>query len=70
MTFNRECVTCKYLQVCTKTSTEKVLSHFLCEYFEEVENPVEVVKARCDIINAFGGAGVKGLAPCMKEPNG
>lgn len=70
MTYNQECVTCKFLPVCTRTSTQKVLSHYVCEYFEEVVNPVEVIKARCDVINMFGDAGVLAIAPCKKEPNG
>lgn len=70
MTFNRECVTCKSLTVCQLTSEQKILSHYVCEYFEEVENPVEVVKARCDVINVFGTAGLVAIAPCKKEPNG
>lgn len=63
-------MTCKWLNVCQTTSIRKVLSHFVCEYYEEVPNPVQVVKARCDIINTFGNAGLVAIAPCMKEPNG
>jgi hypothetical protein len=62
MTYKPECVTCRYLQVCKKTSRTKILSHFVCESFEGVENELEVVKARCDIINTFGAAGVAAIA--------
>lgn len=67
MGYNRECVTCKYLEQCSNTSIEKILSHFLCELFEEVPNEEQVVKARCDIINKFGNAGLVALAPYKKE---
>jgi len=63
MVYKSECVTCKYLQVCRKTSYNKLLSHYVCNSFEEVESEVEIVKARCDLINMFGGAGFKALAP-------
>lgn len=63
MVYKPECVTCKYLPVCPKTSATKLLSHFVCDSFEEVESEIEVVKARCDIINTFGKAGIKALAP-------
>ncbi len=41
----------------------KIISHFVCTSFEEVENELEVVKARCDVINMFGPAGIRALAP-------
>lgn len=41
----------------------KLLSHYVCQSFEEVENELHIVKARCDIINMFGEAGFKVLAP-------
>lgn len=63
MTYSPECVTCKFLRVCKKTSRTKILSHFVCDSFEEVESELEVVKARCDIINIFGAAGIEALAP-------
>lgn len=63
MIYNRECVTCRYLAACGLTSVERILSHFVCDSFEEVENEVEIVKARCDIINLFGRAGLVALAP-------
>lgn len=63
MVYNPECVTCKFLQICPKTSHTKILSHFVCESFEEVESELEVVKARCDVINVFGAAGIRALAP-------
>lgn len=67
MVYNRECVTCNRLENCTRTSVKKILSHFVCESFEEVTNEEEVVKARCDIINKFGNAGFYVLAPITKE---
>jgi hypothetical protein len=63
MVYKPECVTCRFLQVCKRTSHMKILSHFVCESFEEVESELEVVKARCDIINMFGAAGIQALAP-------
>lgn len=70
MAFNRECVTCKYIEACSKTSAQKILSHYVCESFEEVPNEDEVVKARCDIINRFGYAGLDVLAPHKEKPHG
>lgn len=71
MAFNRECVTCKFLEACSITSASKILSHFVCASFEEVPNEDQVVKARCDIINAFGAAGILAIAPHSKEkPDG
>lgn len=63
MVYSPECVTCKFLSVCKKTSNTKILSHFVCDIFEEVESELEVVKARCDVINMFGPAGLRALAP-------
>jgi hypothetical protein len=67
MIYNRECVTCRHLEACTRTDTQRILSHYVCEYFEEVANEEEIVKARCDIINKFGSAGLIALAPHKKE---
>jgi hypothetical protein len=67
MVYNRECVTCTYLEVCQTTSAAKILSHFVCEYFQEVNNEEQVVKARCDVINKFGAAGLSAIAPRKKE---
>lgn len=40
-----------------------IFSHGVCEYFQEVTNEEQVVKARCDVINRFGEAGLVALAP-------
>lgn len=56
---NKECVTCNFLGVCSKTDTKKVLSHFVCELHKEVSK--EVVDARCAVINTFGEAGLKAI---------
>jgi hypothetical protein len=68
MTYNRECVTCRFIGACGLTNPERILSHFVCTNFEEVENAVEIVKARCDIINLFGTAGLHALAPNRRKP--
>lgn len=68
MVYKAECVTCKLLPICKKTSADKVLSHFVCEHFEEVPNEMQVVKARCDIINSFGAAGIYSIAPSSRKP--
>lgn len=71
MTFNPECVTCKFLPACPRTRNDLILSHYVCEVYQEVENPEQVVKARCDLINTFGAAGLHAIAPCKKEePDG
>lgn len=70
MSYNRECVTCVYLGVCQNTSTEKILSHYVCESFQEVPSEEQVVKARCDVINKFGAAGFIAIAPHKKEKPG
>lgn len=67
MVYNRECVTCAYLAACQNTSAEKILSHYVCELFQEVSNEEQVVKARCDVINKFGAAGLVAIAPHKKE---
>lgn len=67
MGYNRECVTCKFLEACSKTSAQKILSHFVCDNYERVFNEVQIVKARCYIINTFGNAGINALAPYKKD---
>lgn len=67
MGYNRECVTCKFLPACSNTNRQKILSHYVCENFEQVPEEEQVVKARCDIINKFGNAGLHVLAPYAKE---
>lgn len=67
MIYNKECVTCALLRVCTQTSAAKILSHFSCASFEGVLAEEEIVKARCDIINLFGTAGLMALAPHMHK---
>lgn len=67
MVYNRECVTCTYLAACGNTNAEKILSHYVCEYFQEVLNEEQVVKARCDVINKFGVAGLIAIAQHKKE---
>lgn len=67
MVYNRECVTCKFLEACSKTSTQKLLSHFVCDTYERVINEEQIVKARCYIINIFGNAGIDVLAPHKKD---
>jgi len=54
---NPECVNCSLLGGCTRTDGQKILSNFVCEVFQE-EHREEVIRARLDIINKFGSAGV------------
>jgi hypothetical protein len=57
---NPECVNCSHLGSCGLTDEQKILSHFVCIHFVEVANK-EIVRARCDVINRFGDAGLKSL---------
>ncbi len=57
---NPECVTCAHLGGCAKTDGPKLLSRFVCELYQE-EPKEEVIKARIDIINKFGSAGVQSV---------
>jgi len=66
---NRECVNCALLSGCTRTSGEKLLSHYVCEVFKE-EPTDEVIRARLDIINKFGSAGVQSVISPDTEKEG
>ena len=55
-----ECVSCAHLSGCTRTDGPKLLSHFVCEVYQE-EPQEEVIRARLDIINKFGSAGVQSV---------
>jgi hypothetical protein len=57
---NQECIFCVHLGGCTKTDEAKVLAHFVCEVFQE-ESQDEVIRARLDVINKFGSAGVRSV---------
>lgn len=57
---NKECVTCNHLGRCSRTDAKKVLEHFVCEHFEEVQHP-EIWRARCTTISTFGEAGLKAI---------
>lgn len=57
---NKECVNCALLGGCAHTSGEKLLSHYGCDVFKE-EPTNEVIRARLDIINKFGSAGVQSV---------
>lgn len=63
---NRECVTCRHLGNCGTASPQTILSHFVCVFYEEVTKPEEV-KARCDVINKFGEAGLQVLVSPPEE---
>lgn len=56
----RECVFCSRLSGCSRTDGTKLLSHFVCEVYQE-EQTEEVIRARLDIINKFGSAGVRSV---------
>jgi len=55
-----ECLSCKHLGGCIRTDGTKLLSHFVCEVYQE-EPREEVIKARFDVINKFGSAGVRSV---------
>ena len=55
-----ECVTCLHLGNCTRTDGSKVLSHYVCEVYQEEERQ-EVIRARLDIVNKFGPAGIQSV---------
>ncbi len=56
----RECLHCKYLSRCETVDATKVLEHYVCDFYEEVEKPAQI-KARYDIINKFGNSGIQAL---------
>lgn len=57
---NPECITCKHINNCQTVTPQKILEHFRCHDWEEVERPAEV-EARCDIITKFGERGLEAL---------
>lgn len=57
---NPECVTCRHISNCATVTPQKVLEHFRCDRWEEVERP-EQIQARCDIITKYGESGLKAL---------
>lgn len=57
---NPECANCKHLGACKTTDAQKILSHYVCEFFEEVPNQ-QIAQARYDVIAKFGQAGLKVL---------
>lgn len=59
---NQECATCRHLGICKVTDAHKILAHYVCEYYQEVDSP-EIVQARVDIITKFGEAGLRVIAP-------
>ncbi len=66
----KECLSCKYVNNrCKRTSPEKVLVHFTCELYEEVESPAEV-QARRDIITKFGEMGIAALLFANSQKEG
>lgn len=66
---NAECVTCKHINNCATVTPKKIMEHYRCEDWEEVERPGEV-QARCDIITKFGERGLEALidAEAKEEP--
>jgi hypothetical protein len=58
--FNAECVTCTLLGACNETSPDKILNHYVCHRYLEVNNQ-ETVQARCDVINKFGKFALEAL---------
>lgn len=60
MSRNPECVFCTRLGGCELTTGTKLLSHFVCDVFQE-EPQEEVIRARLDVINKFGSAGVQSV---------
>jgi len=57
---SRECVTCRFIDNCKTVSPAKILAHFVCDNFQEVESR-EQIKARCDVINKFGESALRAL---------
>ncbi len=57
---NPECLHCAHLGGCSVTDEQKLLSHFVCEVYQE-EPQEGVIKARLDIITKFGSAGVRSV---------
>ena len=60
MSRSRECVLCRYLGNCEETNGQKLLSHYVCVSYQE-EAQEEIIRARLDIINKFGSAGVSSV---------
>ena len=64
---NPECVTCRFISQCATVTPEKVLAHFVCANYKEVETQAEV-KARCDVITRFGESGLRAvISPEVEE---
>lgn len=57
---NPECLHCSHLGNCAQTDGQKLLDHFLCPLYMEEERE-EIIKARLDVINKFGSAGVQSV---------
>ena len=62
----RECVTCRFIANCATVDPDKVLAHYVCPNYQEVETQAEV-QARCNVITKFGRQGLVILLSLDKE---
>jgi len=62
---NAECVTCKHVGNCATVTPEKILNHYVCTNFEEVDE--QVTKARCDVITRYGEGGLLAVISPKEE---
>lgn len=55
-----ECISCSRLGGCLRTDGQKLVAHFVCELYQE-EPQEEIIRARLDVINKFGSAGIQSV---------
>jgi len=59
-----DCLSCSKIDVCSKTSVEKVLNSFTCILFESIPEPV--YRARVQLMGQYGE--VAAVVAMLKRP--
>jgi hypothetical protein len=59
-----DCLTCSKIDICSKTSVEKVLNSFTCILFEPISEPV--YRARVTLMEQYGE--VPAVVAMLKRP--